>query len=84
MRIVLRQTNSGDAMQIVTMQHIHLASAYLCPDCNCVGNSSQQCPACACEVLMGLASVLNREEEVAQPVAFANFKRPSAVPAWAA
>lgn len=42
--------------------HIPLASAYLCQDCNCVSNCSRRCPACASEVLMGLASILNREE----------------------
>jgi hypothetical protein len=46
--------------------HIPLATAYLCQDCNCVSNCSRRCPACASEVLMGLAGVLNREvvEEV--------------------
>lgn len=44
------------------MQHIPLASAYLCQDCDCVGNSSTQCPACASTALLGLACVLNREE----------------------
>jgi hypothetical protein len=43
--------------------HIPLASAYLCQDCNCVGNCSTQCPACASTVLMNLSSVLNREVE---------------------
>jgi hypothetical protein len=43
--------------------HIPLASAYLCQDCNCVSNCSRRCPACASEVLMGLAGVLNREVE---------------------
>jgi hypothetical protein len=41
--------------------HIPLSSAYLCQDCNCVSNCSRTCPACASEVLMGLAGVLNRE-----------------------
>jgi hypothetical protein len=41
--------------------HIPLMSAYLCQDCNCIGNSSRQCPACASEVLMNLATVLDRE-----------------------
>ncbi len=41
--------------------HMPLASAYLCQDCNCVSNCSRQCPACASEVLLGLAGVLNRE-----------------------
>lgn len=43
------------------MQHIPLASAYLCQDCNCVGNCASQCPACASAVLMNLAGVLDRE-----------------------
>ena len=41
--------------------HMPLTSAYLCQDCNCVSNCSRRCPACASEVLMGLAGVLNRE-----------------------
>lgn len=41
--------------------HIPLDSAYLCQDCNCVSNCSRRCPACASEVLMGLAGILNRE-----------------------
>jgi hypothetical protein len=45
------------------MNHIPLNSAYLCQDCNAVGNSSIRCPACASEVLMGLAGVFDREEE---------------------
>jgi len=47
-----------------TMQHIPLLSAYLCQDCNSVGNCSRQCPACASGVLMCLASVLDRENQV--------------------
>jgi ferredoxin len=50
------------------LQHIPLTSAYLCQDCNSIGNCARQCPACASEVLMNLAGVLNREvEEFAQP-----------------
>ena len=45
--------------------HIPLAQAYLCQDCNCVSNCSRRCPACASEVLMGLAGVLDREVEEA-------------------
>jgi hypothetical protein len=44
-----------------TMQHIPLKSAYLCQDCNCVGNCSNQCPACASTVLLNLSGVLDRE-----------------------
>ncbi len=50
-------------MTFVSMQHIPLTKAYLCQDCNCVGNCAEQCPACASEALMGLAGVLNRERE---------------------
>ena len=48
-------------MPMPMLQHIPLTSAYVCLDCNSVGNCSRQCPACASEVLMGLAAVLNRE-----------------------
>jgi len=51
-------------MTFATMQHIPLASAYLCQDCNCVCNSAIQCPACASVVLMGLSGVLNRGSDV--------------------
>jgi len=49
-------------MTFATMQHIPLTSAYLCQDCNCVVNCATHCPACASEVLLGLAGVLNRKE----------------------
>ncbi len=52
-------------MAMSTLQHIPLASAYLCQDCSCIGNCARQCPACASEVLMGLSGVLNREVESA-------------------
>lgn len=44
------------------MQYIPLMSAYLCQDCDCVGNSANHCPACASTALLNLASVLNRNE----------------------
>jgi hypothetical protein len=50
-------------MKFVSMQHMPLTSAYLCQDCDCVGNCAMQCPACASNALIGLAAVLNREEE---------------------
>ncbi|HUA96936.1 MAG TPA: hypothetical protein VMA34_01260 [Terracidiphilus sp.] len=53
-------------MTYAAMQFIPLSSAYLCQDCNCVGNDARQCPACASQVLMGLAKVLDREIEVKQ------------------
>jgi hypothetical protein len=58
-----RQGYWGKHMTFVSMQHIPLTSAYLCQDCNCVGNCSVQCPACASEALMGLAGVLDRKME---------------------
>jgi hypothetical protein len=43
------------------MQHIPLTAAYLCQDCNSIGNCSVQCPACASGVLLSLAGVLDRD-----------------------
>jgi len=48
-------------MTILSMQHMPLKRAYLCQDCDCIGNCAEQCPACGSEALMGLAGVLNRE-----------------------
>ena len=58
----------GEQMTFVSMQHMPLARAYLCEDCNCIGNCAEQCPACASQALIGLANVLNRElqEEIQQ------------------
>ena len=52
-------------MSLQKLLHVPLKSAYLCPDCNAIGNSSTQCPACASEVLLSLALVLNREQKAA-------------------
>jgi len=59
-------------MTFNSLQHKPLTCAYLCADCLCVGNCASYCPACASGALIGLASVLNREEgaEIAQ-VSFA-------------
>ena len=43
------------------LQHMPLVSAYLCQDCNSVGNCSSQCPACASSALLALSAVLDRE-----------------------
>jgi hypothetical protein len=61
-------------MKLITMQHIPLASAYLCPDCNCIGNCAEYCPACASPVLLGLANVLDREVG-SNSIAFASADR---------
>ncbi|HVZ83338.1 MAG TPA: hypothetical protein VG893_06650 [Terracidiphilus sp.] len=52
------------------MEHIPLKSAFLCQDCDCVGNCATQCPACASTALLGLSAVLNRDgaEEFALPM----------------
>jgi hypothetical protein len=49
-------------MTFASSQHMPLYTAYLCEDCQCVGNCSGQCPACASEALISLAGVLNREQ----------------------
>lgn len=47
---------------IATMSYIPLQTAYLCQDCDAVGNCSTQCPACASEALLALACVYDRKE----------------------
>jgi coenzyme F420-reducing hydrogenase gamma subunit len=49
--------------------HIPLNSAWVCLDCETVGNCAVRCPACASEALLGLAGVLNRAAETQQPAA---------------
>jgi hypothetical protein len=51
------------AEESMLQQSMPLTEAYLCQDCDSVGNSSMQCLACASEVLMGLAAVLDRQVE---------------------
>jgi hypothetical protein len=53
----------GDPMSLCTMQYFPLSSAYLCQDCDSIGNCAVQCPACASRALMGLANVLDRNSE---------------------
>jgi len=55
---------SGDVAAYLMLQHFPLTSAYLCQDCNSIGNNANQCPACASEVLMSLSAVLNREDSM--------------------
>ncbi len=52
-----------ERMTIATMLHIPLASAYLCPNCSCIGNCSKQCPVCASPFLLSLANALDRVPE---------------------
>jgi len=44
-------------------QYFPLANAYLCQDCDSVGNNSMHCPACGSGVLMVLASIFGRTED---------------------
>jgi radical SAM protein with 4Fe4S-binding SPASM domain len=72
---VLRQRRSyrGEQMSILSMQHIPLTHAYLCQDCNSIGNCAQHCPACASEALMGLSGVLNRKSEDAAEISYSRM-----------
>jgi len=51
-------------MTLDARQYFPLNTAYLCQDCDSVGNNSMRCPACASEVLISLASVFARQEEM--------------------
>ncbi|MGC9157648.1 MAG: hypothetical protein ACP5FH_01565 [Terracidiphilus sp.] len=62
-------------MTCVSMQYFPLSSAYLCQDCNCIGNCSSHCPACASSALLALAVVLDREEKVQQQVLTCRLER---------
>jgi DNA-directed RNA polymerase subunit RPC12/RpoP len=64
-------------MTSAMMNYIPLNSAYLCQDCDAVGNSAMRCPACGSQVLMGLARVFDRKAQIAEP-------RPFLVPTLAA
>jgi hypothetical protein len=55
---------SGDVASYLMLQHFPLTSAYLCQDCNSIGNNANQCPACASEVLMSLSAILNRSDNM--------------------
>ena len=44
------------------MSHVHLSEAFLCCDCQCIGNRSQSCACCGSHSLLSLANVLNREQ----------------------
>ncbi len=46
-------------MTLDARQHFPLSNAYLCQDCNSIGNNPMHCHACASDVLMSLAGVLN-------------------------
>ncbi len=61
------------------MEYFPLESAYLCQDCENVGNCATQCPACASSALLSLSSVVNRESESSNELASANIAIPAIV-----
>jgi primosomal protein N' len=70
---------SGEVAQYLMLQHFPLTNAYLCQDCNSIGNSAKRCPACASEVLMSLATVLNRVEDEMTETRFPSMPAMAAV-----
>jgi hypothetical protein len=48
-------------MTAAMMEYFPLKFAYLCQDCENVGNCARQCPACASTALLALSCVVNRE-----------------------
>jgi hypothetical protein len=60
-----RKTMASNARQFIP-----LARAYLCQDCDSVGNNAMHCPSCASDVLMGLAGVLDRKGKMEEPKFF--------------
>jgi hypothetical protein len=55
-------------MTSAMMIHLPPRSAYLCRECDIVGNCAVQCPAYASQVLMGLAGGPRRLDGGAKPV----------------
>lgn len=51
-------------MRRTEIQLIPLGSAYLCQNCQLVGNVSTECPGCGSQALLCLAGVMDREEPV--------------------
>lgn len=48
------------------LHYFQLKAAFLCLDCDCVGNSACYCPVCCSTSLLSLAKLLNRAQEIAQ------------------
>ena len=55
--------NENEIMTTEILQHFPLNNAYLCQDCDTIGNNAVRCPACASDALMVLEVVLNRKRE---------------------
>ena len=46
-------------MKLKDLAHIPLAKAFLCVDCQCIGNQAEACPACASShCLISMANLL--------------------------
>ena len=58
--------SGGEMTQEQDTPLIPLEQAYLCQDCSCVGNNARRCMACASQVVLSLAGVLNRPATVVQ------------------
>lgn len=52
-------------MNVAELQHFPLKDAYLCQECQTIGNSACWCPNCAASstYLLSLSKILNRAEE---------------------
>ena len=61
--ILTKRQDEQDGAPCSEHAHFPLTSAYLCQDCNSVGNSSMKCPACASTALLNLSAVLDRKVE---------------------
>lgn len=60
-------------MTYPAMLHLPLVAAYLCADCNSIGNCAEQCPACASTTLMRLSDVLDRVPAEASQTHYSEF-----------
>jgi hypothetical protein len=71
-------------MSYLNLQHIPLASAYLCQDCGSIGNHSSICPACASMALLSVAAILDRqlatEHMAKEEMHVMPYQRPRALP----
>ena len=54
-------------MKTAELVHMPVSAAHLCQDCNAIGNSPSNCPACGSKALLNLAVVLNRPKPGEKP-----------------
>lgn len=48
-------------MTMAEMVHMPLARAWLCGDCDSIGNCAEHCPACAEGSLVAMITLINRD-----------------------